>query len=235
MRIVNRARPALSLSKGESCSCSSLRYGLAAGAILCAMWGCSDSTPQNEERAANVPQGPASASASPVPHVALPRTVVGLTLGMMRLDAETKLGPLNCHENKAGYQVCSGTTEQIDDARHIEVYLNHDQVISLSYEGPPPANAFDALNELIDRYGRPALSGMRERDTTGRLHEIYGWKDDQSLYSVRFIWRETESQDRELVGTVVALWDRKGYQLWESETQQRSAPTASANSEREPI
>jgi hypothetical protein len=108
-------------------------------------------------------------------------------------------------------------------------------VISLSYEGPAPSNAWDALNQLIDRYGRPALSGMRERDKTGRLHEIYGWKDEQSLYSVRFVWRETESQDRELVGTVVALWDRKGYQLWESETQQHSAPTASANSARETI
>jgi hypothetical protein len=49
------------------------------------------------------------------------------------------------------------------------------------------------------------------------LHEIYGWKDDLSLYSVRFLWRDTDVASPELVGTVFALWDRKGYRQWEDE------------------
>ncbi len=154
---------------------------------------------------------------------------------MERAEAEGKLGTLTCHDNKAGYQVCNGTKEQIEDARHIELYVHHDHIISVSYEGPAPANAWDALNQLIDRYGRPTLSGMRERDKSGRLHEIYGWKDEQSLYSVRFVWHDTESQDRELVGTSIALWDRKGYQQWEAESQQRGVPTAATSEPGAPI
>jgi hypothetical protein len=84
---------------------------------------------------------------------------------------------------------------------------------------------WDALNALIDRFGRPSLSGLRERDKSGRLHEIYGWKDDNSLYSVRFMWREAANAEPELLGTVIALWDRKGYQQWEAEAQQRTRPT----------
>jgi hypothetical protein len=143
---------------------------------------------------------------------------------MSRSAAEATLGQLTCHPNKEGYEVCRGAQEQIGDIRHLEVYLYRDCVISASYEGLAPPNVWDALNNLIARYGKPTLSGARERDSSGRLHEIYGWKDDRSLYSVRFMWRNTEAGNPELAGTVTALWDRKGYNQWEGETHQRGAP-----------
>jgi hypothetical protein len=139
-------------------------------------------------------------------------------------EAEGHLGHLSCHDNQAGYRVCKGEKEAATDVRNLELYVAHDRVISVSYESSASSSAFEALNHLIDRYGRPSLSGVRERDTTGRLHEIYGWKDDDSLYSVRFMWRDTEADQPELIGIVTALWDRKGYQQWEAETHHHSAP-----------
>ena len=177
----------------------------------------------------------AAVPVTPIVHEALPRSVAGITLGMSRAAAEEKLGHLTCHPSKAGCEVCNPDKEQGGDIQHLQLYLHHDQVISVSFEGPPPANAWDALNQLIDRFGSPSLSGMRERDQTGRLHEIYGWKDEQSLYSVRFMWRDAEAEGRELLGTVTALWDRKGYQLWESETQHPSAPAAQPEGAQEPV
>ena len=168
-------------------------------------------------------------------HDALPRSVGGITLGMTRAAAEGTVGHLTCHPGKAGCEVCDPEKEQAGDIHHLQLYLHHDQVISVSYEGAAPANVWDTLNQLIDRYGNPSLSGVRERDQTGRLHEIYGWKDDQSLYSVRFMWKDAAGEDRELLGTATALWDRKGYLLWESETQPPGAPPPKSGDAREPV
>jgi hypothetical protein len=201
---------------------------LGCSALLLVGVGCHSGGPEAQrppsaEQAASASPQPAAPEAA-VHHEALPRSVAGVTLGMTVAAAESALGHLTCHDNKAGYRVCTGEKEQIDDVRHLELYVSHDRVISVSYEGPAPANAWDALDDLIGRYGSPSLSGVRERDTSGRLHEIYGWKDDQSLYSVRFMWRDTERESPELVGTVIALWDRKGYQQWEAESRARKMP-----------
>ena len=154
---------------------------------------------------------------------------------MTATEAEGKLGKLICHANRAGYQVCSGTRQPSEEFHNLQLYLVHDRVVSVSYESPPPASMWDALNALIDRYGRPSLSGLRQRDKTGRVHEIYGWKDDDSLYSIRFMWRETPNAEPELLGTVVALWDRKGYQQWEAETKQRNRATPGEEEAGSPI
>jgi len=183
-----------------------------------------DDSTADERLAPEVSTPAAPAPAAAVRHEALPRAVVGVTLGMRRAEAEEKVGQLACHENKAGFQVCTGAKPPSQDVSDLELYVVDDRVISVTYEEPAPANMGDALSQLIDRYGRPALSGVRERDTTGRLHEIYGWKDEQSLYSVRFVWRDTESGTPELVRTVTALWDRLGYQQWEAETRRRGTP-----------
>jgi hypothetical protein len=211
---------------------------LCAWLLLCS--GChSSEPPPSEEHAAAAPPASDTPEAwvaeTPANHEALPRTVVGVSLGMSRADAEAALGPLTCHENKAGFQVCSSNKEPTDDVSHLELYLHRERVISVSYESPPPKNAWDALNHLIDIYGHPSLSGLRERDKSGRLHEIYGWKDDQSLYSLRFVWKESVGGNSELVGAATALWDRKGYQQWEAELKPDSEPKATPDEPQEPI
>jgi len=208
------------------------RTAIAIAILAVASGGCDRGEQPAQPAPSEQPPAEAAVSpAAPVKHEPLPRTVAGVTLGMSRAVAETQLGHLTCHPSRAGCEVCDpDKKEEGGDIRHLQVYLNHDQVISVSYEGPAPANAFDALNQLIDRFGSPALSGVRERDQSGRLHEIYGWKDEQSLYSVRFMWRDAEAdakaEGRELLGTATALWDRKGYQLWESETLPHGEPAA---------
>lgn len=205
--------------------------------LLC--WGCHKGEPVPEDSTADerlVPE--ASAPAAPAPETAvrreaLPRAVVGVTLGMRRTEAEAKVGQLACHENKAGFQVCTGAKPPAPGVSDLELYVVDDRVISVTYEERAPTSMGDALNKLIDRYGRPTLSGVRERDTTGRLHEIYGWKDEQSLYSVRFVWRDTEAGTPELVRTVTALWDRQGYQQWEAEARRRVTPPPGAEQPRE--
>jgi hypothetical protein len=207
------------------------RLWLACAAALLPLipWAChSAESPVPEEQR---PAEPAAA-ASPVPptpaaaarHEALPRSVVGVVLGMRFSEAQKQIGELKCHTNEGGFQVCDAVAEQIGEAHHLEIYVYHDRVISVAYEGPAPSSALDAVDKLIDRYGKPSLSGIRQRDTTGRLHEIYGWKDDESLYSIRFMWKDTEAQKPELLGTAVALWDRKGYQQWEAESKQQGPP-----------
>ncbi len=42
-------------------------------------------------------------------------------------------------------------------------------------------------------------------------------------------------RDFQLVGTVTALWDRKGYQQWEAEAQPRGQPPAGEGTTKEPI
>lgn len=213
------------------------RVALAATALVLVCWGCDrDDRPAQQtasERPAAAP--PPAAPPTAATHDALPRSVAGITLGMTRAAAEAALGHVTCHPGKAGCEVCDPETEPGGAIHHLQLYLHHDEVISVSYEGPAPTNVWDTLNQLIDRYGTPALSGMRERDQTGRLHEIYGWKDDQSLYSVRFMWKEAPAEDRELLGTATALWDRKGYLLWESETQPPGAAPPKSGDAREPV
>jgi hypothetical protein len=210
--------------------------GLAAAvAVLLVCSGCDRGEPSSERPIAQPPSAPRAAAPTTAPHQALPRSVAGIALGMTRSAAEAKLGHLTCHPSKAGCEVCDPDTDPGVEIHHLQLYLHRDQVISVSYEGPPPANALDALTQLIDRYGSPSLSGIRERDQSGRLHEIYGWKDEQSLYSVRFMWRDAAAEGRELLGTATALWDRKGYQLWESETQPHGEPPAKSGDAQEPV
>jgi len=212
------------------------RVALVASALV-PVWGC-DSGDRPAQQTASEQPAPALPQApppTPVTHDALPRSVAGITLGMTRAAAEGTLGHFTCHPGKTGCEVCDPDKERGGDIHHLQLYLHHDQVISVSYEGPAPANVWDTLNQLIDRYGNPALSGVRERDQTGRLHEIYGWKDDQSFYSVRFMWKDAADEGRELLGTATALWDRKGYLLWESEAQPPGAPPPQSGDAREPI
>jgi len=201
--------------------------GLVCALLLLACCGCHspESPSQQPVLTPRVAESSAAATPTTTQREALPRSVAGITLGMSATDAEGKLGKLVCHANRAGYQVCNGTKQPSEEFGNLQLYLVHDRVVSVSYESPAPASMWDALNALIDRYGHPSLSGLRERDTSGRVHEIYGWRDDNSLYSVRFMWREAESAGPELVGTAIALWDRKGYQQWEAEAKQRNRPT----------
>jgi hypothetical protein len=201
----------------------------------CACHGSESPSDQPTPAGRNAGSSAAAAVPTARQYEALPRSVAGITLGMSATEAEDKLGKLICHANRAGYQVCAGTNQPTGEFRNLQLYLVHDRVVSVSYESPAPTSMWDALNALIDRYGRPSLSGLRERDTSGRLHEIYGWKDDNSLYSVRFMWREAESAEPELVGTAIALWDRKGYQQWEAEAKQRDQPTPEEGPPRGPI
>ena len=185
------------------------------------------------DRAAGSPA--AAAAPTTTQREALPRSVAGITLGMSATEAEGKLGKLICHANRAGYQVCSGTKQPSEEFHNLQLYLVHGQVVSVSYDSPAPASMWDTLNALIDRYGRPSLSGLRERDQSGRVHEIYGWKDDNSFYSVRFMWRTAENTEPELIGAVIALWDRNSYQQWEKEAKQRNRPTPGEKAAGSPI
>jgi len=200
---------------------------VACGLLLLLCCGCRSRESASEQPTPGAPAAESSAVVTPTTtqREALPRSVAGITLGMSAVEAEGKLGKLVCHANRAGFQVCSGTKQPEEGFHNLQLYLVHDRVVSVSYESPAPASMWDALNALIDRFGRPSLSGLRERDKTGRLHEIYGWKDDNSIYSIRFLWRETAEAGPELLGTVIALWDRKGYQQWEDEAKQRNRAT----------
>ena len=197
--------------------------------------GCHDEAPPAHE-AAPPPERVAADEPpdSAAPHQSLPRAVLGVSLGMLRAEAEQKLGALTCHANHGGYQVCKRTPAREGEGGHLELYIHHDRVISVSYEGTAPADVSKLIDGLTARFGEPSLSGMRERDTSGRMHEIYGWKDEHSLYSVRLVWRNSDSDAPQLVGTVTALWDRIGYQQWETENKPGGAPDAAAE-RREPI
>jgi hypothetical protein len=195
---------------------------LAGSLVLLSCGGCHSDEPSAPQATAN---GEAAAPLTAVQHEPLPRAIAGVSLGMSLADAEAKLGPLSCHEAASGCRVCKGAQEQINGVNHLELYIHRDRVISLSYEDAVASNARGLLDRLIERYGRPTLSGVRERDKSGRVHEVYGWKDDQSLYSVRLIWQDNESGGSDLVGTAIAMWDRKGYQQWEAETHHGEVPT----------
>jgi hypothetical protein len=97
-------------------------------------------------------------------------------------------------------------------------------VVSLAYESDIGANVWDFLSGLIKRYGPPSLNGVNEKDGQGRTHEIYGWKDEHTLYSVRFIW-VGEGSERKLSTTAITLWDRQAYKDWEAESKRQKTPT----------
>lgn len=207
------------------------RFASHAGAIALAMlaWGC-----RGEEAArpavSTSTTSPAPSTAAPVlptepEREPLQKALGALALGMTAADAEAKLGPLTCRDTKELYRICSPASAVAPDVTAVEFYLFHDRVIAITYERPEVRSAWEFLDHCIERYGRPSLSGVNERDRTGRLHEIYGWKDDTSLYSVRFVWVDAPTGARELSTTVIALWDRKAYEEWEAERQpQRPAP-----------
>jgi hypothetical protein len=210
---------------------------LACGLLLLLYCGCHSRESPSQQPTPGAQSAVSAAAATPTAphHEALPRSVGDITLGMSARDAEGKLGKLVCHTHRAGYQVCSGTNPPSKDLRNLQLYIVHDYVVSVSYESPAAASMLETVNGLIERYGHPSLSGLRQRDESGRLHEIYGWKDDNSLYSIRFTWRETENGGAELVSTVIALWDRKGYQQWEDEAKQRNQPTPEGEEASGPI
>jgi len=145
---------------------------------------------------------------------ALPRTVGAVGLRMSRTAVEGALGPLTCHDSPDGFEVCRATDPNRGEST-LELFFVHGEVVSLAYEIPAPADVLSHLESLTKRHGKPSLSGLTERDRDGRLHETYGWKDDKSLYSIRFVWHEEPSKPRRLGGTVVTLWDREAYGAWE--------------------
>jgi len=201
-------------------------------ALLC--WAC-----RREEPASPAASSSQMAPGTPAPAAPLAPTAPGheplqtalgaLTLGMTTANAEAKVGPLRCRQSKELYRICSPGSAVAADASQVELYLFHDHVIAITFERPDVRSAWEFLDRCIERYGRPTLSGVNERDRSARLHEIYGWKDETTLYSVRFVWVDAPTGARELVTTVIALWDREAYQEWEAERQpQRPAPATDA-------
>lgn len=183
----------------------------------------SEATPTAAAAAVPIPAAPAS----PEVREPLPRTVAGLVLGASFAEVEKTLGALDCHENPQGFRVCVPKSPPANAPAKLEVYLVHDHAVSLAYESDVGDNVWDFLSGSIKRYGPPSLNGINEKDKQGRTHEIYGWKDDHTLYSVRFIWIG-EGADRKLTTTAITLWDRQAYKDWEAETKpnQDTTPTA---------
>jgi hypothetical protein len=155
---------------------------------------------------------------------ALPRTVDTLALSMSRAKVVSQIGELSCHVTDDGVEVCKPK----DAARgraELEVFFFRDAVVSLAYEVPPPPEVLSHLEALIHEYGKPSLNGMTQRDVRNRLHEIYGWRDTQTIYSTRFVWTESPPP-RHVVTTVVTIWDRAAYAAWEDEKARRAAAQA---------
>jgi len=210
--------------------------GLATAGPAFALWailasdGCSRDEPPTPA-VVSTPMPPASTAApSPSPQLAiegLPRSVGSVSLRMARGEVEGHLGTLTCHDNTEGFRVCHPEDPKRAESG-LEIFLYHDQVVSLAYEVPPPNEVGSYLETFTARYGKPALNGLTEHDRSGRLHEVYGWRDTQSLYSVRFIWQE--SPTRHLSGAAITLWDREAYAAWEKDSgRARSGPTPPAD------
>jgi hypothetical protein len=155
---------------------------------------------------------------------ALPRAVGAVTLRMARAQVEQHVGALACRNHPDGFEVCT-VKDSARAAPELEVFFHHREVISLAYTTPAAEEVWTQLEALTKRYGTPSLKGLTERDRSGRLHEIYGWRDPQSLYSVRFIWQDDPAQPRRLLATGVTLWDREAYAAWEAERARASAAT----------
>ncbi len=200
--------------------------------IVLALAACEQSQPQapQAERAAeSAPVVPKHEDVQPAPTSAptepLPRAVGDVTLGASLADVQAKLGALDCHDNPEGFRVCSPKAAPPGTPRNLEVFLFHDHVVSLAHENDTGPDVWNYVRALMARFGTPSLNGARNQDNRGRTHEIYGWKDEQSLYSVRFIW-DSDTADRRLTATTITLWDRKAYRQWEE--QKKSAQPAPA-------
>ena len=199
----------------------------AALVVLCLLTACgrreepADSSPPPSAQLFAHP--PTLAPAAPTPaltppaHEPLPRTVADVSLGMPRAEVERLLGELNCNQKPAGYMVCTGHKDTGQDVSSLEVFFYHDLVLSLSYAAPAPGDAWSYLDSFVTTYGEPSLKDMAQHDSNGRLHEIYGWKDDATIYSLRFIWVEEAPNPRQLSGVAITLWDRAAYFEWEKD------------------
>jgi hypothetical protein len=215
---------------------ASLSGGLAALLAFCLLAACGG----NEDRAASPPppnaqvfaQPPTPAPVGPTPALTpvtrepLPRQAAEVALGMPHAEVERILGPLECNPRPAGYMVCAGAKSTNDQMRDLEIFLYHDEVLSLSYTAPVPDDAWTYLESFVTTYGEPSLKGLAQRDSKGRLHEIYGWKDDATIYSVRFIWVEETPNPRQLSGVAITLWDRAAYFEWEKDPARLQTPPA---------
>jgi len=158
-------------------------------------------------------EGPAPTARETAP---LPRALDDIALGMPRAAVEKQLGTLTCHRNEDGLDVCTAGGG-VNGGQKLEVFFHRGTVVSLAHEVPTTGDVWSQLEPLLTRYGNPSLNGLREHDRDGRLHEVYGWKDRETLYSIRFVWKEDADQGRQLVATTVTLWDRKGYADWEND------------------
>jgi hypothetical protein len=221
----------------------SLVGGVTALFAFCLLTGCGG----NEERADSPPspnaqifaQPPTLAPAVPTPaltpvaHEPLPRQVAEVALGMPHAEVEHILGQLECNPRPAGYTVCTGGKGTGDQVSNLEIFLYHDHVLSLSYGAPVPGDAWTYLESFVTTYGEPSLKGLTEHDSNGRLHEIYGWKDDTTIYSVRLIWVEEAPNPRQFAGVAITLWDRAAYLDWEKDPARLEAPPRRAHADQQ--
>lgn len=200
--------------------------GSAARTLLPAVVALLAACGSSDERASSMTPSPALFAAAPTiaePTLAaaptpaslepLPRNIADVELGMSRADVQKALGELDCHANPAGFEVCRETTRRTG----VEIYFHHERVLSISSNAEPPEDVWSYLERLMARYGQPSLKGLADRDQEGRLHEIYGWKDERTLLSVRFVWVEEAPNPRQLTATALTVWDRKAYDAWEKE------------------
>lgn len=152
---------------------------------------------------------------------ALPRAVDTVTLSMPRGAVEQQIGALECHNSDDGVEVCR-PKDASRGRSELEVFFYRDAVVSIAYEIPPPPELWSHLEALNNQYGKPSLNGMTQRDVRNRLHEIYGWRDAQTIYSTRFVWAEAPPP-RHVVTTVITIWDRAAYAAWEDEKARKPA------------
>lgn len=203
-------------------------FGLALPLLIASACESTDSVVPGAAAPPKVAVATAIPTAEPTQVVAaLPRTVDTLSLSMSRSAVEAQIGALDCHDSDDSVEVCRPQ----DAARgrtQLEVFFFRNAVVSLAYEIPPPPEVWSHLEALTHQYGKPSLNGMTQRDVRNRLHEIYGWRDTQTIYSTRFVWAESPPP-RHVVGTVVTIWDRAAYAAWEDEKARRpAAPEAAA-------
>ena len=151
------------------------------------------------------------AAAALEPH-ALPQQVGGIALAAERAAVEARLGPLRCRSSRAGFLVCTVENADKKPAPQLELFVYEDHIVSMSYAEKRPDNAWQLLDSMIQKYGPPALTGLRERDQQGRTHEVFGWKDEKTIYSLRFVSDESSR----LSAAISTLWDRDKYRHWES-------------------
>ncbi len=167
---------------------------------------------------------PASSSAPAAGATAtsrLPRVAGDIRLGESRAEIEKTSGALSCRDGAGGLEICATDRARVS-GHSVEIYLFRHRVVSLAYEIDPPADTWGYLDQVIAAYGKPSLSGERERDSRGRDHETFGWKDPETLYSLRYVWGFGDDGNRGLLTAFTTLWDRAAYQEWEDGVRPRS-------------